>query len=509
MKLSSTFTSVPGVFQLALISTLYYLLGKFGQMLALVDVNVSPVWPASGFALAMLFIVGYKAWSGIFLGAFLFNVTTFIDLNNAASFQPSISLSASIAMGSSLQALAGYWILHSINKNKSIFDNVNQCSYFVLIVPLVCLIGSGVGVFSLWLAERVNDVAIKEVWLTWWLGDSTGIMIAAPLILSWHSMRFSQFKLTNLMYLSVINSLLFISAMISFASDMSNLKLTLPFVFLTWPFLIRLALKHSHQAVSFGVVLLSLVAVYYTSIGLGPFIVESVNQSLLLLQIYIFVTASAIYITSALTYEKNASLDVLHETKLNLEKLNRELEERVELRTKELKKARDIAENNARTDFLTGLNNRRAFNEYALNMRAQSKRFNKPYTIAMLDIDNFKAINDLWGHQAGDKSLQMIADSLNTLLREMDIKGRVGGEEFAILFPFTGVEDVRLLSERIREHIASQIVHVEGGAFGLTVSIGVAGSLDGTEGFDEIMEQADKALYDAKNGKKNNVKVYL
>lgn len=89
----------------------------------------------------------------------------------------------------------------------------------------------------------------------------------------------------------------------------------------------------------------------------------------------------------------------------------------------------------------------------------------------------------------------------------MDIKGRVGGEEFAIIFPFTSLDDVYLLSERIRSYVASQTIQMEGVDFGLTISIGIAGSKEGAEEFDDILQRADKALYDAKKDKKNNVKI--
>lgn len=414
IPISSFFTTL---FQIVLISASYFLLGKFGQLLAIDGINVSPIWPASGFALAVMLLQVQKAWLGIFIGSWLFNFTTFSDIQDSTTYFLSFSLSMSIAFGSTMQALVGYWILNRISLGKSIFEQTSVCSSFVLTVPLICLIGASTGVLSLWLENRLQTETIIEVWLTWWLGDSTGIMIAAPLILYWDRITPKNWRWSQVKHLLLIYGLLLISAVISFSSDVTKLKYTLPFFFLTWPLLMRLSLKHGYIATSFGIALTSFVAAYFTSKGLGPFIVESVNQSLLLLQVYIFVTAGTIYITTTLTQEKNNSLEVLNKTKQHLEQLNQELEDRVTSRTKELEIAIEIAENNARTDFLTGLYNLRAFNEYAQNMRAQSKRFKKPYSIAMIDIDNFKAINDKWGHKAGDKALQMIATSLNTLLR--------------------------------------------------------------------------------------------
>ncbi len=500
---------LPYVALVVLIATIYFLLGEVGQLLAMTAVNVSPVWPAAGYALAMMMIYGKKALLGIFIGASVFNLIAFIAISPPETLTTSVLLSLIIGLGTCLQSWVGYRMLNRISTTKTLFESVSFCSIFVIIVPIMCLMSSSVGVMSLWITGILVNEAVSEVWFTWWLGDSAGVMIAMPLIMAWRAYKSLDWDWSSVGYLSIIMAFLLGSAVVSFGPNVTSLKFSLPFVFLTWPFLIRLSLKHSIQSVSCGVVLVSFIAVYFTAEGYGPFIADNINQSLLLLQLYIFVTSGTIYITTALAQEKSQSLARLKETKQNLEKLNGELEARVSIRTKELEKAKEVAENNARTDFLTGLNNRRAFSEYAANMRAQSKRFKKPYSIAMLDIDNFKAINDKWGHKAGDKSIQMIANSLNVLLREMDIKGRVGGEEFAIIFPLTRVDDVYQLSERIRQHIASQMIEVDAGVFGLTVSIGVAGSEEGTEEFEEIMLRADKALYEAKNGKKNNVKIYL
>jgi diguanylate cyclase (GGDEF)-like protein/PAS domain S-box-containing protein len=153
------------------------------------------------------------------------------------------------------------------------------------------------------------------------------------------------------------------------------------------------------------------------------------------------------------------------------------------------------------TDELTGLRNRRAFEERMVMEFSMARRRKRELAALLLDVDNFKMINDRYGHAAGDEVLRRLGSLLRTSVRLPDLPARYGGEEFVILMPETGEEGGEGLSRRIMEKVAS-----EPWDFGtLTVSIGVAAMNESLENGLQLMALADEALYAAKHGGKNRV----
>jgi diguanylate cyclase (GGDEF)-like protein len=167
-------------------------------------------------------------------------------------------------------------------------------------------------------------------------------------------------------------------------------------------------------------------------------------------------------------------------------------------------------EQRAYTDYLTGLANRRYFLEQAENELARTLRYGRELSILMLDVDRFKQVNDTYGHKVGDLVLQKLSEVFRTTLRDVDIIGRVGGEEFALLLPETGVEQAMQAAERLRTAIASAHVTLDGGLpLRFTASFGVTNLREKDVNIDVLLNQADQALYRAKNGGRNRVCMYL
>lgn len=161
----------------------------------------------------------------------------------------------------------------------------------------------------------------------------------------------------------------------------------------------------------------------------------------------------------------------------------------------------------ASTDALTGLNNRHAFISRAEALLKSAERFAHPCAALMLDIDHFKSINDRHGHQLGDRALQAVAEALKFTVREVDVLGRMGGEEFVVLLPQTDSREAWLVAERLRETVESLRVALEdNGELGMTLSLGIALRLPG-EHLDSLIGRADKALYRAKAGGRNRTEV--
>jgi diguanylate cyclase (GGDEF)-like protein/PAS domain S-box-containing protein len=159
------------------------------------------------------------------------------------------------------------------------------------------------------------------------------------------------------------------------------------------------------------------------------------------------------------------------------------------------------------TDQLTGVSNRARFFELAEAEFARWKRFRQPLSALMVDIDHFKRVNDTYGHAAGDEVLKQVAISLQTGLRSIDVIGRLGGEEFAILLPSIDLQGAEMVADRLRRAVAGLSPVADGTAIPVTVSLGVAEIASDAREFDSLLKAADAALYGAKQGGRNKVVV--
>jgi diguanylate cyclase (GGDEF)-like protein len=159
------------------------------------------------------------------------------------------------------------------------------------------------------------------------------------------------------------------------------------------------------------------------------------------------------------------------------------------------------------TDPLTGLSNRRRFDRELADELTRARRYAKPLALILCDLDLFKAVNDRFGHPAGDAALRAMGEVLRQTVRETDLPARVGGEEFAVLMPETGPDEALEVAERLRSGVENQAVEWEGQTFRLTISVGVAGSAGETlpDAPDELYRLADKATYRAKEAGRNRV----
>lgn len=159
------------------------------------------------------------------------------------------------------------------------------------------------------------------------------------------------------------------------------------------------------------------------------------------------------------------------------------------------------------TDDLTGLHNRRYLDSHLQTLFDRSVARRRPLSVMMTDIDHFKAVNDKWGHDGGDRVLREFATRLRKNVRGIDLACRYGGEEFAVVMPDTEADIAEKVAERIRAEIASQpfVVASDGTAIEVTVSVGVSSLKPYSDSVEALIKRADVALYEAKSGGRNRV----
>jgi diguanylate cyclase (GGDEF)-like protein len=159
----------------------------------------------------------------------------------------------------------------------------------------------------------------------------------------------------------------------------------------------------------------------------------------------------------------------------------------------------------ARTDPLTGVNNRLALVEAIGRALDAAAGDGRPLGALMLDVDHFKAVNDRFGHGGGDRVLLSLVERIQRVLGRGDVLGRVGGEEFVVLSPGSGLRRARALAERIRAEVEGMQLVFDGHALGMTVSVGVTEAAPGERDVTALLQRADAALYAAKHAGRNRV----
>jgi integral membrane sensor domain MASE1 len=316
---------LPLAASLATLTAVYFCAGKFGLSLAFFNPSASPVWPASGIALAALLLWGYRMWPAIFLGAFLLNIST----------QGSIATSLGIATVNTLETLLGAWLMRRFANGPKAFERARDIFKFVLLAAMLSTaFGATVGVASFSLGGFMPWEHYQTIWLTWWFGDIAGDLILTPLIVIWVAQvpqRLTAKRIPEA--LGLLAATFTIGSLIFVGGPSSGLK------YLALPPLIWAAFRFgAHGTVTFAFVM-TVLALMGTMKTLEPFTAPDANLSLLLLQLFIaIITVTGLVLAAVLSEREHAEF-ALQLAKDELTRANEDLEKRVRHRTEDLERA--------------------------------------------------------------------------------------------------------------------------------------------------------------------------
>lgn len=223
-------------------------------------------------------------------------------------------------------------------------------------------------------------------------------------------------------------------------------------------------------------------------------------------KVYGFLNGASDYIVKPVIFQEVLVRINHHINLLNMQK-------DLEIKNQELLKKNQILEQMAITDSLTGLYNKGHIMKRLKSELLRAGRYGETLSVIMLDIDNFKNINDTYGHLKGDKVLKHVSRQIINSVRDVDIVSRYGGEEFLLVCPNTGLKGSYILGERIRTNIEQSGFYSEGEYTQTTVSLGITASLptspyDMEKMLEQLIGEADMALYNAKNKGKNRTETF-
>lgn len=451
----------------------YFGTGILGLLLAVPPGYASPVWPASGIALAGLLLWDSRAWPGIWLGSFFVNIWAAYTATQAMPAFTGFAVAASIALGSTLQALLTAHLLQRWIGAGRLYTSGPTTLGFAAIVAVCSGVAATWGVTTLQLSGVMDLTAWLESWLTWWLGDVIGVLVLTPALLNWKHLLPFDGKSWSLTESIASLALLATVTAIAFYQEAPLGAVAYPLTFLPLPFLVWIACRTSPGGVALATIVVSAIAIVATSNGAGPFAREMSNQPLALLQVYTGITTlMALTLAAAVTGHKTAAA--------KLKKLSLELEQL------------------ALTDELTGVRNRRGFLVLAEHAWRLARRTRVSCRLLFIDLDGVKHVNDTQGHQVGDALLMDAARVLNSVFRETDVIGRIGGDEFAVFELMDATDSPGNGSERLQAAI-DDFNRNAGQPYRLSMSVGVEDlPVTGETTLEALLSQADIAMYGRK-----------
>ena len=404
--------------RVSVVAAIYYAAARLGLTWQLPGTNASPVWPPSGIGFAAMLLLGYRVWPGIAVGAFLANLQTLHTTN--AGFA-----AIGICAGNTLEQIVGVFVLRRLIDSRNPLERAGDVFRFVVAASAGCLLGSVNGTANLWWWGIVPSERCWQVWLAWWLGDTAGVLILAPVIFS--LFQKSEIAWTRPRVLEALALFVSLAAATQFLFGdhraWLDLELLDSLAYAVVPGLAWAAFRFSPRETALAAALMSVIAIINTSNGSGPFFrtdpaVADVQrlraESLLMLQIFVIAIAVTSATLSGAVSERNRSEQGLRE-------LNVTLEQRVADRTAELQQANAALErSNQELD---------DFAHIASHDLKEPLRGINTYSAFLLEDYSDKLDED---GQAKLNTLQRLTRRMESLIESLLMYSRVGRTELAV-----------------------------------------------------------------------------
>ncbi|MFZ6013600.1 MAG: MASE1 domain-containing protein, partial [Bacteroidota bacterium] len=313
--------------KIILVAIIFYASACLGYFLAFSSTTALPIWPPSGIAFALIVLLGRSAWPGITIGALVANLMAYWN-NPTLPPQTIIAISSCIAIGNTLEAVTGNFLVKKWIRDDYPFRSAVNAFRFLFVSLLMGLIGAFIGTLGLYTNAVIIQTEVVKTLFSWWAGNVVGILLFAPFILSWsqsHQLKFSAEKALEIGFFLLCTSVIFYLMRIDYFN--APIMRAVPFMIL--PFLLWLAFRFELIVAVSGVLIVSLLSVYFTVKGIGPFVMAEPYHSIVLLQIFIGVMSISTIALAATVKERM-------EAQRKLLEFNETLEASVQFRTKAL-----------------------------------------------------------------------------------------------------------------------------------------------------------------------------
>ncbi|MEP1079555.1 MASE1 domain-containing protein [Leptolyngbya sp. PL-A3] len=341
------------------IALIYYITAKFGQSLAIPPGFITPVYPPSGIALAAMLLLGYRVWWGIWVAALI--AATWPLWANTGVLSMAIASGVGIATGSVLQAACGTFLIKRFIGQQHLFSNTPRVAKFTGLELLSCTVSPTFGATTMYLCGFIDGKNYIISWLTFWLGDAIGVLVIAPLLLLWIEPWVNQSP-NALIALPTSETIQASRRSPRFSLEVALWTIALlavgavafgfgyPVEYLLIPLLLWAAFRSEQRITAIAIILVSALAIAGTIRGTSSFNRSTLNESLLLLQTFLGTITVTTLILSAVIIERE-------QAKARLERVNEELESKVEERTAALKQSKEAAEvaSRAKSEFLANM----------------------------------------------------------------------------------------------------------------------------------------------------------
>ncbi len=473
--------------QLILVPVLFYLGAKLSLLFAVTPDVLVMLWLPNSLLVAALLHFGFRRY---------FYFAAAVMVAEIAADYPTFSLAEAALYGviNLLEATLAYALLHRWRFHPQ-FAAPTDLAKFVLAAPVIAALSGAVAAAGVYKLFRGAHAGYFEFLRVWWFSDGLGLLILTPLALSlWPAIAGAWRARTSLQWydaIALLAALLILTAFL--LSDQGVFYGLIIRPVLLIPVVVYVAARFCLRSTTATLAAVTLLLVYVTANGQQPFGDLPLSETVIWGQEYIFI----------LSVMSLGLVTLLTQLRAN----TRELEARVEARTAELRTANTQLQKLAVTDALTGLLNRRAL--FNLLRREISRAQRHPHALAviMFDIDNFKEVNDRYGHAAGDAVLRHVAAVAKRISRSTDTAARYGGEEFVLVAPETAEDSAIELAARMHDALRSSNVSVNRNRLRVTASFGVAMLHIEDRQPEDILRRADHALYRAKAAGRDRVVV--